>query len=144
MVVPLLLVFALGCGSNKLEKKVISTSDAPKAIGPYSQAIQVGNMLYLAGQIAIDPITGNMADEDVQAQTQQCMKNINAVLNAAGFSFTDVVQCQIFLTDLNNYSTVNQIYAEYFKEAPPARAVVEVKRLPKDALIEIMIVAVKS
>ncbi len=137
-------IILYGCENQKIEKVVIKTDKAPAAIGPYSQAIKVGDHLYLAGQIAIDPESSQFVKGGIEEQTQQVLKNIQAVLSEAGYNFKDVVQTQIFLFDMNDYSTINKIYASYFKEAPPARAVVQVERLPKDALIEIMMVAVKS
>ncbi|MFQ5825130.1 MAG: RidA family protein [bacterium] len=142
-----LLYFSLilvGCAPESLDREVISTKDAPTAIGPYSQAIRVGNILFLAGQIAIDPATGDFVAGGIDEQTRQVLDNIQAVLNAAGFSMDNVVQSQVFLSDLNNYGAMNAVYATYFKEAPPARAAVQVARLPKDALIEIMVTAVRS
>lgn len=129
--------------AEKITKSVISTPNAPAAIGPYSQAIRVGNRLYLAGQIALDPASGEMVD-GIEAQTRRVLDNIKAVLDAAGFTLSDVVQTQVFIADMNNYGIFNGIYAEYFPENPPARAVVEVSRLPKDALVEVMMVAVKT
>ena len=137
-------ILLIGCAEKPIEKQLIQTPDAPAAIGPYSQAIKVGNQLYLAGQIGLDPETGKFVEGGIEAQTKQVMKNIQAVLIAAGFEFKDVVQTQIFLRDMNDYSTINKIYASHFKEAPPARAVVQVARLPKDALIEIIMVAIKT
>ncbi len=128
--------------ATSVEKKVISTSDAPRAIGPYSQALKVGNTLYLAGQIALDPETNRMVEGGIEAQTHRVLQNLGAVLNAAGFSFSDVVQAQVFLANLNDYKAMNSIYAEYFNKAPPARAVVEAAKIPKGALVEIMMVAV--
>jgi len=128
--------------ATSVEKKVISTSDAPQAIGPYSQALKVGNTLYLAGQIALDPETNRMVEGGIEAQTHRVLQNLGAVLNAAGFSFSDVVQAQVFLANLNDYKAMNSIYAEYFNKAPPARAVVEAAKIPKGALVEIMMVAV--
>ena len=130
--------------ATSAEKKVISTSDAPRAIGPYSQALKVGNTLYLAGQIALDPETNRMVEGGIEAQTHRVLQNLGAVLNAAGFSFSDVVQAQVFLANLNDYKAMNSIYAEYFNKAPPARAVVEAAKIPKGALVEIMMVAVSS
>ena len=130
--------------ATSVEKKVISTSDAPQAIGPYSQALKVGNTLYLAGQIALDPETNRMVEGGIEAQTHRVLQNLGAVLNAAGFSFSDVAQAQVFLANLNDYKAMNSIYAEYFNKAPPARAVVEVAKIPKGALVEIMMVAVSS
>ena len=126
------------------DREIISTDNAPAAIGPYSQAIRVGNTLYLAGQIAIDPATGEMVAGGIEAQTHGVLKNIEAVLNAAGFSLNDVVQAQVFLADLNDYSAMNEVYASYFQEVKPARAAVQVARLPKDALVEIMVTAVRQ
>ncbi len=124
-------------------KKVISTDKAPKAIGPYSQAILVDEVLYLAGQIALDPETGQLVEGSIEVQTHRVMQNLGAVLEAAGYEFDDVVQAQVFLSDLNNYQAMNSVYAKYFDESPPARAVVEAARIPRDALVEIMMVAQK-
>lgn len=137
-------VFLTGCAAQPSEREVIATKDAPAAIGPYSQAIRVGNTLYLAGQIAVEPATGNFVTGGIQEQTHQVLTNIQAVLRAAGFTMNDVVQSQVFLSDLNNYATMNAVYAIYFQKSPPARAAVRVTRLPKDALIEIMVTAVKT
>ena len=137
-----LLAFALFSCDSVNTKRVISTEKAPKAIGPYSQAIQVNNILYLAGQIALDPLTGKMVEDKIDIQTHRVMTNLEAVLSEAGFSFDDVVQTQVFLSDLNHYKPMNEIYAEYFSNKPPARAVVQAV-LPRDALVEIMMVAQK-
>lgn len=137
-----LLAFALFSCDSVNTKRVISTDKAPKAIGPYSQAIQVNNTLYLAGQIALDPLTGKMVENKIDIQTHRVMSNLEAVLSEAGFSFDDVVQTQVFLSDLNHYKPMNEIYAEYFSNKPPARAVVQAV-LPRDALVEIMMVAQK-
>jgi 2-iminobutanoate/2-iminopropanoate deaminase len=154
LVIPLLLLMVVNCTekTKKMEREVISSPNAPAAIGPYSQAIRVGNMLYLSGQLGIDPKTGKFADVDAdtdaerrfEAQAHQALKNQKAVLAAAGFSLNDVVQCQVFVKDLNNYPTFNAIYKEYFKKDFPARAVLEVSRIPADGLIEIMMVAIRS
>ena len=138
----LLLAFVLFSCDSVNTKRVISTDNAPQAIGPYSQAIQVNNTLYLAGQIALDPITGQMVEDKIEVQTHRVMKNLGAVLSEAGFSFNDVVQSQVFLSDLNHYKPMNEIYAEYFSNKPPARAVVQAV-LPRNALVEIMMVAQK-
>ena len=124
-------------------KKVINTKNAPKAIGPYSQAILSGNTLYCSGQIAINPDTGNLVIENITAETNQVMKNILAVLNAADMNFENVVKCSIFMIDINDYSAVNQVYAKYFSENPPAREAVQVSVLPKNVNVEISIIAVK-
>lgn len=137
-----LVLFA--CSKADVQREVISTFNAPAAIGPYSQAVKVGNMLYLSGQIAIDPATGQFVPGGITEQTQQVLKNSSAVLKAAGFSINDVVQCQVFLQDLNDYGALNNVYKTYFTESLPARAVVQAARIPKDALVEIMMVAVKT
>ncbi len=118
-------------------RQVISTKNAPEAIGAYSQAIVSCNLLFTAGQIAIDPKTGVMADDDIKTQTHQVLKNLKAIAEAAGTSLEKAVKITIFLQDMNHFGTVNEIYSTYFSAAPPARAAVEVSRLPKDALIEI-------
>ena len=124
-------------------KKVINTKNAPKAIGPYSQAILSGNTLYCSGQIAINTETGNLVIENIAAETNQVMKNILAVLKAAEMTFENVVKCSIFMIDMSDYSAVNQEYAKYFSENPPAREAVQVSVLPKNVNIEISIIAVK-
>ena len=124
-------------------KKVINTKNAPKAIGPYSQAILSGNTLYCSGQIAINPDTGNLVIENITTETNQVMKNILAVLNAADMNFENVVKCSIFMIDMNDYSAVNQVYAKCFSENPPAREAVQVSVLPKNVNVEISIIAVK-
>ena len=138
-----LSLLILGCVSQRADREVISTKSAPAAIGPYSQAIRVGGTLYLSGQIAIDPDTGEMVGGGIEAQTHQVFKNIRSVLEAAGYSLGDVVQAHVFLSDLNDYGDMNAVYAAYFGEAPPARAAVQAARLPKDALVEIMVTAKK-
>jgi len=125
------------------EKSVIQSLEAPAAIGPYSQAIRVGNTLYCSGQIAIDPATGKMASENIQTETRQVLKNLGAVLRAAGMDYADVVQATVYLADMNDYKAMNEIYAEVFKDRPPARAAVQVARLPRDARVEISCIAVK-
>ncbi len=141
----LLAVLLIGCNAQQqADKEVISSDNAPAVIGPYSQAIRAGNALYLAGQIAIDPATGKMIDGGVEEQTHRVLQNIQAVLQEAGFQISDVVQSQVFLSDLNHYAAMNGVYATYFKEEPPARAAVQAARLPLDALVEIMVTAVKT
>lgn len=125
------------------QKKIIHTENAPAAVGVYSQAIQVGNALYLAGQIGLDPETSELAGDDLESQTHQTLQNIEAVLEAAGFTMRDVVKAQVFLDDMNDYAAFNEIYVQYFPEDPPARAVVEVSRIPLDAKVEIMMEAVR-
>lgn len=123
--------------------KVISTPNAPAAVGPYSQAILSGETLYASGQIAIDPTTGLLAGSSIEEQTKQVMTNIGKLLEAAGFSFKDIVKTTIFITDMNSFGVVNKIYGEYFTENPPARSCVAVNALPKGALIEIEVIATK-
>lgn len=125
-------------------KEVVASQDAPAAIGPYSQAIKVGDTVWLAGQISLDPVTGGLITGSIEIETRQVMANIEAVLAAAGMSLSDVVQSQVYLADLNDYQTFNEVYAEYFPSNPPARAVVQVSRLPRDAKVEIMMTAHRS
>lgn len=142
----LLITLFAGCTAPDAalnERKVIATDGAPAAIGPYSQAIQVGNVLYLAGQIGIDPATGQIVDGGVEAETRRAMENLAAVLEAAGFSMDNVVQAQVFLADLNDYTAMNEVYGSYFSDQPPGRAAVQVARLPRDARVEIMMTAVR-
>ncbi|HVD98476.1 MAG TPA: RidA family protein [Cytophagaceae bacterium] len=123
-------------------KKVITSKNAPAPIGPYNQAIQAGNTLYVSGQIALDPVSGNMVNADITAETHQVMKNLKAILEEAKTDFSKVVKCSIFVKDLNNFATINKIYGEYFTTDAPARETVEVARLPKDANVEISCIAV--
>ena len=133
-----------GCGMMGAKKEVISTPDAPKAIGPYSQAIRVGNTVYLAGQIPIDPKTNQVVQGTIEQQTRLVMDNLNAVLKAAGMTFDNVVMAHCFLKDLNDFPKFNETYATYFKDGmPPGRATVQVARLPRDVLVEVAFVAVK-
>ena len=126
--------------NTEKNKKVIATDKAPKAIGPYSQAIEIDNTLYLAGQIGLDPASGKLVDGGIEKQTDRVMKNLQAVLDAAGYTFDNVVQTQVFVADLNDYKAMNDVYAKYFSDAPPARAAVQAV-LPRGALVEIMMVA---
>jgi 2-iminobutanoate/2-iminopropanoate deaminase len=143
---PLLLLIILvftGCSKQSGVREIISTPDAPAAIGPYSQAVRAGNTLYLSGQLGLDPVTGKLAGQDFESQARQAIKNQQAILEASGFSLKDVVQCQVFVTDMNRYPAFNAIYKEYFTGDFPARAVLEVSRIPADGLIEIMMTAVQ-
>ena len=124
------------------DKQQISTTDAPAAIGPYSQAIRAGDTIYLSGQIAIDPATSKLLDGDAATQAHQVMRNLTAVLNAAGGGLGNLVKTGIFLADMNDFAAVNEVYSSYLSEPYPARATVEVSRLPKDVLVEIDGVAV--
>ena len=118
-------------------KHVISTDSAPAAIGPYSQAVRCGDLLFLSGQIALHPQDGKMVGEDAPTQARQVMANLSAVLEAAGGSLADLVKTTIYLADLNDFASVNEVYGSFFAADPPARATVEVAKLPKEALVEI-------
>jgi len=118
-------------------KRIIQTAKAPAAIGPYSQAVEAGNLLFISGQIPLDPETGAMVAGGIKEQTRRVLDNLKAVAEAAGKSLSDVVKCTVFLADMNDFASMNAVYAEYFTENFPARAAVEVARLPKDALVEI-------
>ena len=124
-------------------KTVIQTDKAPASIGVYSQAIRSGNTLYLSGQIGLIPETRELAGDDLESQTHQTLRNIQSVLEAAGYTMSNVVKAQVFLDDMNDYSAFNEIYMTYFTSDPPARAVVEVSRIPLDAKVEIMVTATK-
>jgi 2-iminobutanoate/2-iminopropanoate deaminase len=124
-------------------KKIINTENAPKAIGPYSQAILSGNTLYCSGQIAIDPVTGNLVKDNITKETTQVMQNILAVLKEAEMDFSHVIKCSIFMKDMNDYPAINEVYARNFSENPPAREAVQVSVLPKNVNIEISVIAVK-
>ena len=121
--------------------KVISTKKAPAAIGPYSQAIQVGNLVYTSGQIPIDPSTGAFVEGGIKEQTRQSLTNVKSILEEAGLSMSNVVKTTVFLTDMNDFADMNAVYAEFFAEPYPARSAVAVKTLPKGALLEIEVVA---
>ena len=122
-------------------KKVINTNQAPAAIGPYSQAIKVGNLVYTSGQIPINPATGNFVEGGIKEQTRQSLTNIKAILEEAGLSMNNVVKTTVFLVDMNDFADMNSVYAEFFSEPYPARSAVAVKTLPKGALVEIEVVA---
>ena len=123
-------------------KKIIMTENAPKALGPYSQAIMVGNTLYVSGQIPFVPETMTLVSEDIQAQTRQSIENIKAIVNEAGGELSDIVKVNVFVKNIEDFDKINEVYAEYFSEAKPARALVEVARLPRDVKIEIEAIAV--
>jgi 2-iminobutanoate/2-iminopropanoate deaminase len=126
-----------------MSKTVIYSANAPEPIGPYSQAIQVGNMLFMSGQIAIDKSTGQLVTSNIVDETTLVMKNFGEVLTAAGMNFSHVVKCTIFLKDLGQFSHVNEVYGKSFPSQPPARETVEVSRLPKDVNVEISCIAMK-
>ena len=123
-------------------KETISTENAPGAIGPYSQAVKTGDMVFCSGQIPIDPETGEFVSGGVGEQTEQVLRNLSAVLNAAGTSLDDVVKTTVFLADMNDFTAMNEIYTKYFDENKPARATVQAARLPRDARVEIDCIAV--
>ena len=122
-------------------KKVIKTTKAPAAIGPYNQAIQVGNLVYTTGQIPIDPATGNFVEGGIKEQTRQSLLNVKAILEEAGLTMSDVIKTTVFMADMNDFSDMNAVYSEFFPEPYPARSAVAVKTLPKGALVEIEVVA---
>ena len=126
------------------EKKIISTDKAPAAIGPYSQGTIAGNLIFVSGQIPFDSVAGKMVEGSITDQTEQSLKNVKAVVEAAGATLADVVKCTVFLKDMNDFSEMNKKYAEFFTENPPARAAVEVARLPKDVGVEIEAIALKK
>ena len=125
-------------------KQVISTHQAPAAIGPYSQAIRVGNLLYTSGQIPINPATGQFAEGGIKEQTRQSLTNIKAILEEAGLTMAHVVKTTVFMADMNDFADMNAVYAEFFAEPYPARSAVAVKTLPKGALVEIEVIAEKA
>ena len=121
--------------------EAVSTENAPGAIGPYSQAIKANGMVFCSGQIPIDPATGQFVSDDVAAQTEQVLKNLDAVLKAAGASLGSVVKTTVFLADMNDFAAMNEVYGQYFSENKPARATVQAARLPRDARVEIECIA---
>lgn len=128
---------------GEIVKHVVTTPLAPAAIGPYSQGIRAGNLLFVSGQIAIDPATGALIDaKDIQSQTRRVLQNIQAILSAGGATIDTVVRTTVFLKDMNQFADMNRVYGEFFREAPPARATVEVARLPREVSVEIDCIAV--
>ena len=125
-------------------KEIISTENAPGAIGPYSQAIKAGGMIFCSGQIPIDPATGNFVSDVVSEQTEQVLKNLGEVLTAAGASLNDVVKTTVFLADMNDFAEMNEVYGRFFSENKPARATVQAARLPRDAKVEIECIALSA
>lgn len=124
-----------------MRKQIIHTSEAPQALGPYSQAVRVGNLIFTAGQIPLDPASGNVVEGDIVAQTRRVMENLSAVLRASGASFAEVVKTTIFLADLGHFSKMNEVYGSYFTSEPPARSTVQVGALPRGVLVEIDMIA---
>ncbi len=125
------------------DKSIVRSSDAPEPIGPYSQAVWAGNTLYISGQIALNPASGQVVGDNVEEETHQVMQNIAAILKQAGLGFDNLVKCSIFVSDLNNFNLINQVYGSYLGTEPPARETVEVRRLPKDVKVEISCIAIK-
>jgi len=125
-----------------LTRESISSAEAPKAIGPYSQAVRAGNLLFLSGQIPLDPATGALVEGDITAQTERVLQNIGAVLKAAGASFANVVRTTVFLADLNEFGAMNAVYGKHVVDPPPARSTVQVARLPRDVRVEIDVIAI--
>lgn len=126
-----------------MDKTIINTPGAPAPIGPYNQAILAGNMLFISGQVCIDPASGQLKNRDLQEETHQVMHNLKAILQKAGFTFNDVVKTTIFITDMNRFSEINEIYGKYFDSSFPARETVQVSALPKFVNVEISMIAAK-
>ena len=142
IILSLIFFLSYNCNNNSSMKKIIKTNKAPEPIGPYNQAIEAGEFIFLSGQIGIDVDTGELINENIQAETNQVMRNIESVLKASNRNFDNVVKSTIFLKDLNDFSIVNEVYSKYFKnKISPARETVEVARLPKDANVEISVIA---
>ena len=143
----ILIVFLIaGCNTNnetRPEKQIIVSPDAPAAIGPYSQAVKVGNTLYCSGQIAINPKTGELVNDTIENETRQVLENLGAVLGEAGMDYSDVVRATVYMSDIENYKQINEVYAQYFSKNAPARAAVQVANLPKYVKVEISCIAVK-
>ena len=125
------------------QKEIVISPDAPKAIGPYSQAVKFGNTVYCSGQLGIDPATGDLVLGDIQAETRQVLKNLGAVLKATDMSYENVIKATVFLDDINNYKLVNEVYAEFFTSSAPAREAVQVAKLPLNGRVEISCIAAK-
>jgi len=137
-----IIFFLSTISGGKMEKRIIYTEKAPKPIGPYSQAVIAGNLIFTAGQIPIDPTTNQVVQGDIKEQTRRVLENLRAILEAVGSTFDDVVKVTIYMKDLNEFSAMNEVYSEYFKNSPPARTTVEVSRLPRDVKIEIDLIAI--
>jgi 2-iminobutanoate/2-iminopropanoate deaminase len=122
-------------------RQAVATDKAPQAIGPYSQAVRAGSLLFVSGQVPIDPATGQLIDGDIAAQTDRVMRNLAAILEAAGASMDHVVRCTVYLADMNDFAAMNEVYGAYFSAPAPARATIQAARLPKDARVEIDVIA---
>ena len=129
---------------SAIHRSIVKTADAPQAIGPYSQAIKTDTLVFVSGQIALAPATGSMVDSDIRAETRQAMTNLAAVLTAAGSSIENVVKATLFIRNMDDFAMINEVYGEFFPSDPPARACVEVSRLPKDARVEVECIALLS
>lgn len=129
-------------GGLKMQKNIINTKKAPSAIGPYSQGVKVGNFIFTSGQIPIDPATGELVEGDIQEQTKRSLQNVKEILEAAGATLGDVIKVTVFISDMNDFTKINQVYGEFFGSNKPARSCVEVARLPKDVGVEIETIAV--
>lgn len=125
-----------------MDRKIIKTHKAPEAIGPYSQAVKSGNFIFSSGQLPLDPVTGDIAENDIKKQTKRVMENIKGLLEAENLTMDNIIKTTCFLTDMSNFASFNEVYAEYFSANTPARSTVAVKSLPKDALVEVEITAV--
>jgi 2-iminobutanoate/2-iminopropanoate deaminase len=125
------------------QRTIIATQDAPKAIGPYSQAIALGDLIFCSGQVALDPASGELQGDDVRAQTRRALENLSGVLRAAGSSLADVVKTTVFLVDMGDYAAVNEVYGEFFSSEPPARSAVAVAALPRGARVEVEAIAAR-
>ena len=133
--------FKCGIEEEQIMKKIFATTNAPGAIGPYSQAVQAGNMVFVSGQLPIDPATGTFAGDDIKSQTRQSLTNIKNILASEGIEMSQIIRVGVFMKDMNMFGDMNAVYGEFFDKDFPARAAVEVARLPKDALVEIEAVA---
>ena len=122
-------------------REAVATDQAPKAIGPYSQGIRAGNLLFVSGQVPIDPATGTIIEGDIKTQTDRVMRNLTAILEAAGASMDAVVRCTVYLADMNDFAAMNDVYGSYFSQPAPARSTIQAGRLPKDARVEIDVIA---
>ncbi|WP_297207361.1 RidA family protein [uncultured Brachyspira sp.] len=125
-----------------MDKKIIKTHKAPQAIGPYSQAVKSGNFIFASGQVPLDPVSGNIEENDIKKQTTRVMENIKGLLEAENLTMSNIIKTTCFLSDMSNFASFNEVYATYFTENPPARSTVAVKSLPKDALVEVEVIAV--
>jgi 2-iminobutanoate/2-iminopropanoate deaminase len=126
-----------------MKRQIVATEAAPKAVGPYSQAVWAGDLLFCAGQIPLEPATGNMVPGGITEQATRVLENIRGLLQSQGLDFSNVVKSTVFLSDMNNFAAMNEVYARFFTKEPPARSTVQVARLPKDALVEIEVVATR-